>query len=484
MCSARPMSRRRPLTTGIVALGAARVAGALAAFLVSPVLFGELGAVRFGVYGLVLSFLGYAAVLDLGISSSVTVVVARTWRSGAAAVSRGAIHAGARIYTALAALLLTGVVVLGRPLLGLLNVPPNVVGSGWVLLLAAVVVWWCQRVMAVVAAPLDVDRRYFSSQAVPTALTAAAPVLAMIAVVLGAGLAGVAAALVISAVAALVWMLVVGRDGVVGARQSFDIRAEHQLARDVRLATVADVVNYSTDRIIIAALLGVAPVASYELGLRLASAVLVVASLPQPLVFPALAHIEDDVERRARTNWYASWTTAGTGVLVSILVAVAPAGVELWLGAPDATVAIIAVGLAVAFGIHTTTGVYSAYLKASARFAAARRFALEAAFVNVLATVALAPVYGVEGVVMATVIGLAAPSLRFLGGALRRDDFGWLPIRSVGCAVVAAMAGAVTGRLLLDRVSVDLMQIALASVVAIVTFTLVWLAVGGRRTLG
>lgn len=420
---------------------------ALVAFMVTPALLSALGEERFGVWALGFSLLGYAALLDLGISASVSVGVMDAWRLGNSEEGRSLVRAGRLAYLRIGALLIALVVVFGRLALRGLNVPPALLGQAQWFLLAVAVAWVAQRWTAVTGTILETEQRFVRTQAVPTFVMGVTPVLALFTVSAGGGLPGAGLALAATATAAclIVWT----RSGVRERRTrraGSSVRVRTRLSGDVQAATAADIVNFSTDRVLVAAFINVSAVATYELGLRIAMLVLVLANVPQPILFPVLARWRGSGQIVSKAVRMGIYVTAGIGLLGAVTVVLIPSLVELWLGRRDTEVTWIATSLAIAFAVHASTGVYTAAMKAAERFRPARNFAVAIAVTNVLATLLLAPTYGLRGIVAGTFAALVGGSLVFFVWGLRRSGFGWTPLVCFGVCGVAAVSGVALAR--------------------------------------
>jgi O-antigen/teichoic acid export membrane protein len=204
-----------------------------------------------------------------------------------------------------------------------------------------------------------------------------------------------------------------------------------------------------SDRLFLARLADLAEVGRYELGVRIASAMVLLLTAFRT-AWPAFAYSIEDEDEARRTYAFvltylvalASWVALALGLLAPWLVRLlAPANEDFWPG--ERVVAPLAFGVAL----------YAAYAVVSIGIGRAKKTGLNwtvtglAALVNVALNLALVPRYGMEGAAAAL---LAAYAVLFGLMAWRSQRIYPVPYqwRRVATAFGAAAALAVAGRAL------------------------------------
>jgi O-antigen/teichoic acid export membrane protein len=204
-----------------------------------------------------------------------------------------------------------------------------------------------------------------------------------------------------------------------------------------------------SDRIFLARLADLAEVGRYEMGVRIASAMVLLLTAFRT-AWPAFAYSINDEEEARRTYAYvltylvalASWVALALGVTAPWLVRLlAPANEDFWPG--ERVVAPLAFGIAF----------YAAYVVVSIGVGRAKRTGVNwtvtglAAAVNIALNLALVPPYGMEGAAVAL---LASYAVLFVTMAWRGQRVYPVPYqwRRVATALVAAAALTVAARAL------------------------------------
>ena len=222
----------------------------------------------------------------------------------------------------------------------------------------------------------------------------------------------------------------------------------------IQINSITAIINLEADKLVIGRFLGVASVAPYQVGNRLA---LLSRALPLQLLgalFPDMtARLARDASDEEIADLYRASLRAlmaSTLVIVGFLVAVAGPFVLAWLGRPLPGAAAIAIALMISYSVNNLTGVGTTLLRAQGRPKYETIYAVASASLNIGATIALVPHYGLYGVVGGTIIGNVVGSLLFMGVfhklthmPLVKTVFSWLlPLMAgiTGAAVISGVA--------------------------------------------
>ena len=412
--SARGDLRPASLVRNTVAQSAGRLTGYILSFLSAPVILDGLGLRKFGIWALTGALAQYGALLDLGVGLSLARYIAA--------------HEGDRRlcgqYLALGWISVAVIaVVLG--LLSLLGAAPLSHALGGisphdmrVVLFASVVLLCCAMLSGVINS-FPIGRR---RMVVPNIGNATGAVINFIAsvgsIALGAGLPGYALANagagVISVI--VIAMLVIRAEGRLPFSRPQRDRIRDFLGYSVKtqLVRITNLVNYQTDKIVIAFSVGPAAAGAYELANRVAIAIrevgIYVTSAMDVEMTALLA--QSGLDRvRARYRRLNDVTATLSFPPVLLTIATAPLLMEAWLAhAPPNAVAVL-VALSAAYLVGVSTGVGYAVAVAAGEPGIVARISTGAMIANIVLTVALAPVFGIWGVLAGTVVALSAGSI-------------------------------------------------------------------------
>jgi O-antigen/teichoic acid export membrane protein len=473
-----PVSDGRPSSVlrSSLGVGAAKITAAVGTLVAAPVLLSQLSSEVFGIWVIAAALLSYANLADLGVGPGIVLEVTRARRDDDWPRIGLLLRFGIKAYLALGAMLLGIMALGGQRLSGWLGVPEELKPFAVTLLLAFAAAWTLQRLSHTGGALLDAEGRFGRSQTVPAFLAAGLWPLAAALV----WTTGEASALAVAAVvpAGLTLILVGGpvllrhlRPAEASDGGKVGIRDLARYSGTVQLAAVADVVNYSADRLIAAAIVSLAAVVPLDLGARLATIVTVLAVAPLGVTFPWLATMSPR-RRIVEARRVGVIMTSAAALIATNLIAVVPALIPLWLGREDGEVAWIAVVLIVGFAVHAASGPYTTAMKAEGNFGPAMRFAVTAATLNLAITVPAALAFGLRGVVFATTTSLVIATVYFLGWTVRRRGWGSDPIRFLFIAIGVAALAAVSGRAATTLVQMNLLAIIVGGSTATVVLVL------------
>lgn len=443
----------RRLTGDAAWLTAGNLLNLAVSLLLTPLLIDELGEEGFALWAIVGGLLAYLVVLDLGLTASLSRTVAEH-------ATRGDWHRvgqlnamGLALYAALGAVLVPVVALGDGPVFDAFDISPGLRDDATYLL-------WGTFAITVATLLLNVLRGLLVGIArIRTTVVAevASQVVLVVALLslldAGAGLRGVVWAHALRVLTLAVVLVVASLRCV---RPLLVWRWEASLRRQLlgfsgwmQLNNAFSLVNMQTDRLVIGAFVNVRTVASYEVGNRVA---LLSRTLPTQVLgalLPAMtrAHVEGDEQavRRAYVQGTRA-VMAMTLVLGGMSVAVAPLLFEVWLGRRLEGVELVLLLLLAGYAINNLTGVGTTLVRAQGEPKYEVPYGAVQTVTNVVLTLALAPAYGLWGVLWGTALGSLAGTVYFMLTSSRRSGFPLgevlVPVARQFVAVVAA-AGAV-----------------------------------------
>lgn len=416
-----------------LAQSASVVAGYLFSFLLAPLMISRLGLEAFGVWAVTGAFATYAGLLDLGIGRSLARFIAVYDAAGD----------GRRIDQCVGLGLISTMVVGSAAALVALALAPfasdqlGVLDSGEmrIVLLSSVAIWTANGVKGVLTA-VGIGLR----QMVPPniAVTVAATInfafsiaaLALSSSLVPYALANAAAGAV-ALLPAFLALRHVWRAPYVGL-------PERELTKEVlsfsvknQIGWFADLVNFQTDKVIIALMDDVRAAAVYEIASRVVLAVRSVAVLSVSAIIPTAAARIVEEGREVIGEMYRRYTLRSCGIafpLFTLTSVSAPFLLIAWLGEAPGDAELLVPFLTFAYFVNMTTGVGSTIAIGAGHPGVASANSALIAVLNVALTIALAPWLGLWGVVTGTFLAVTIGSLVFNWRFLRL--FG-LPLRDL-----------------------------------------------------
>ncbi len=409
------VAEKRPASLFLNTLAQAtpKLGAYLLSFASAPVILAGLGLRQFGIWALTGGLAQYGALLDLGVGSALSRYVA--------AHDDDRTLCGRYMAIGLLTVPAVGVVLMLAAVLGAGPASRAVGGISVahmrVVMLSSAVLLVSSMTAGVLCAYAVGRRRML----VPNLLITLGALINFIAsvgsIALGAGLeayalanAGAGVVSVLVCVPILFWAE--GRPPL--ARPSRHLfRGLLSFSVKAQLVRLTDLINTQTDKIVIALSIGPAAAGAYELANRAALAVREIGIYATSAVDVELtADLRRHGMERLRARYGRLVSVSSTvGMPVTLLaVATAPLLLRAWLGQapPDATAVMVA--LSAAYLSATTTGVSYAVAIAAGEPGLIARVATAAAVLNVALTVALAPVFGIWGVLSGTVAALTLGS--------------------------------------------------------------------------
>lgn len=181
-----------------------------------------------------------------------------------------------------------------------------------------------------------------------------------------------------------------------------------------QVLALASLINFQSDKVVIALFVGPSAAGAYELSNRVAAAARQVGVYTASAMIPTLTAQRAKSSRDTLVAVYQRLTKQSSALAFPFLIltaALAPLILRAWLGKAPPYSAIILIGLSLAYIINTTTGVGNALAYADGKPGIAARAASTTAVVNIVLTVGLAPLFGVWGVMAGTIVALSAGAL-------------------------------------------------------------------------
>jgi O-antigen/teichoic acid export membrane protein len=177
---------------------------------------------------------------------------------------------------------------------------------------------------------------------------------------------------------------------------------------------ISSLVNYQSDKVVLALFIGPAVAGAYELSNRVALAARAVGVYTVSAMVPTLTAWRASGTRDQLVAAYERLTAISSALAVPCLAlsaAVAPLLLRAWLGHAPRNGAVILAALSIAYVANTTTGVGYATAYAEGLPGIPARAAIATALANVALTVGLTPVFGLWGTLTGTVVALTVGAL-------------------------------------------------------------------------
>jgi len=418
-------------------------------FLLAPIMIDRLGLTLFGVWTVVGAIANYISVLDPGITRALSRFVALYDSSDDRRSIQECMGLGLLTITAITALLLPIAWFAGPLLAHLLGHLDS--AQMRQVLLAQAVIFVVQGYSGVVQGlPQGLRRTVPANAAVVLGNTTnfGASVTALF---LGhslvryawfnAGAETIGAILVVTTIP-LVW------------RGNFARIPSRRIVRQVlayslrsQISWLADVVNLQTDKLVIGLLVSPAAAGIYQLASSIASAVRNLGVISIGMMIPTTAAAIATEGRAAVRRMAVRYMPLVLGVSLPIFVLTAlgaPFVFTLWIGPiGHHGVVPVLIALDVVYAINLATGVPSTVALADGRTDLTSRNAIYMAGSNALLTLALAPVFGLAGVVAGTVVALGSFSIVFIVRFARTYELTLADMRRAiePAALLAVIAG-------------------------------------------
>lgn len=404
------------LFTNTLAQSIRVLSGFVLAFVLAPIMLARLGLAAFGVWAVTGALATYAGLLDLGITRSLSRFVALFDARGEERHVRECFGLGLLVVTALGliAVALAAVLApLATKLLGVLSVHDMRI----VLLSSAVILVGQGYTNVLEAIPVGLRRMVAPSVAgtVGTVLYFAASVTALLASrhlkVYAVANAAAAVVAILPAVIALVHV----RRGLLPALPRRPLLKEVVgFGARNQVTWLADLVNNQTDKIVIASVIGVRAAGAYELAARAVGAMRAASVLTVSAMIPTMTAVIAEHGRSVIREHYRTYTRRAVALAFPVFVlgcVASPFVLLAWLGEVPARSQPILVVMALAYLVQLTTEVASTTALADGNVGMVASNAVLGAGVNIALTVALAPFFGLWGVLAGTLLAIVATSV-------------------------------------------------------------------------
>jgi O-antigen/teichoic acid export membrane protein len=432
----------------------AQVAPLLALLFITPFLIHHLGLDRYGLWSLVTTMVIFGTGLDGGLGATLLrwFGVERhnpdrdfvTRLSGSAV---GAIVGGGVLLSGIAALV-------ARPIAAALNEPVALRPDAAMLVRVTPVLIALPLIASVFNAHLQAQGR-FRAVAVRALFAEGSFLLAVFLLVPRHGLAGVIIAALVQQTVSIVLAFAAAsrhldsrRLGILSATEAVSLA---RFAWRVQVGSLANLVMLESDALVVAAFLPIRYVGIYGVGAAAAGAL---RSLPLFAVPAIYSHLvadyvpTDPLATVSEAAEYQQKWSAGITGYTFVACACSYAAVTAWVGHSFGLAGLIAASLALGNSVNLGTAVMSTVCRVLGRPGPEMRYGLLSAIANLLMTVPLALLFGVYGILAATVVAQIGGSIWFMRVFRREIDpsfpsyLSGLPLASALLAAVAGGAGA------------------------------------------
>lgn len=464
----RPENGAKPVLLNTAAEVFARFGGLVIGLVMTPFLITSLGEERYGLWAVLGSLAGYFGLLDLGLGATFVRFLAQHAARGEPKQVRQIMTLGFGFYLLLGALLWPLAHGLAPHLVRFLKLSPELGPSAVQLFLTIYVYFFATSACSIFGALLSALGRMRITALVGLGGQVAYSAAVVLLVQRGWGLQGVAAALFLQlAVNASALAFICRR--LYGPIWANPLTIESGLFRQLlsfggwlQLNKIADTINQESDRFLIAGFVSVAQVTPYEIANRPAFLTKMIplgflgALLPKAASLQAPEALNRLYVRGSR---YLALITLG---LAGFVMSIGPVLVLVWMGRAFPGVPLLIGILVLSYALHNMTGVATTVLRASGTPRYEAYYSILGAAVNLAATLALAPRYGLLGILLGTAIGSIVGSSFMIGlfHRLRRlpwgSTVGWWLYRLSSCVLlaggaIAAFSASIPSELLVQR---------------------------------
>ena len=191
---------------------------------------------------------------------------------------------------------------------------------------------------------------------------------------------------------------------------------------------LAHLINFQTDKTVIALLVDVRAAAAFEVAGRVVMAVQSIAMLATSAMLPTLTVEIAQRGREVVGGLYAKYTLRSSGLafpIFAVTAVSAPFLLMAWVGQIPGDGALVVSFLTLAYAVHITTGVSSTIVIGMGDPGMVAANSILMAALNVALTLALAPLFDFWGVVTGTFLALSIGSLVFVARFHRRFGLPW-----------------------------------------------------------
>jgi O-antigen/teichoic acid export membrane protein len=414
--------------------GGSRIVGLLIGFVTTPLLVHDLGDGGFGLFVLVGAIVGYVGLLDFGIGPGLVRFFTEYDEKGDARGVEQILSLAITFYI-LMGLIVGSALALGTPwLIGRLTISPAMRRTAEISIYIVFGYFILSCMVGVVTARLVSLHRMdvtsiirVVSQVVYAALVVF--VLSRSPTVETAILLNVAQ----TVIAGTLSLIVLSR--IVPVRVSNPFSIPLPLLRKVmvfggwmQINSLAALVTVETDKIVVAAFISIQAVTPYQIGNRFSNLGDVLPMQLMGAAMPSATILGLADNPQALKRFYSDMTRYLMFLTIPVvggIAAIANPFILTWMGHSFPNAVFVAVGLSVALGISNLTGMGTIMLRAAGRPKYEAYCGIAGTILNVAITIALAPKFGLRGIVTGTVLAEIVRSICFLVIFHRCYPFGW-----------------------------------------------------------
>lgn len=197
----------------------------------------------------------------------------------------------------------------------------------------------------------------------------------------------------------------------------------------MQLNSLSVLVNLEADKLIIAIFLNVATVTPYQIGNRLASLNRIIPFQMLMALMPSATMIQVDKTRKEDVEKFyremSRYLMLITLMVTGFTAIIADRLIITWIGRPYPQATFIVIALGFSFAINNLTGVGTNIVKAAGQPRYEAYYAVVSMLLNIGLTIALAPTFGLAGILAGTIIGSSIGSIYFIVLFHRRFGFSW-----------------------------------------------------------
>ena len=414
MAPERKQREHSRLARNTVARSVPLFVGYLASFVSAPIVLNAIGLRAFGIWALSGALAQYAALLDFGIGPSLSRFIALYDTEDRSDLVGEVMTIGLTTSLLIGLVLAVASVFVAGPLAQHLH---GISSDGMLkLLLSATCIFLCSTLVNALTAYL-VGRRKMVGPGVLATLGAVVNFAFSVGAVLLSssvvfyGLANAAASLITLTLVAVYTLGSSRRRPPFRRPKAATIRNVTGFSLQNQMQTAATLVNDQTDKIIIAIFICPSAAGAYELANRVAAAARAIGVYSVSALVPTLTAELRNADRRTWLDTYETLTRTTTALAVPLLfltAALAPLILGAWLGHVPPNSALIIAALSLGYIVNTTTGVGYSVAYARGYPGIPAQAAVVMAVANLVLTAALAPVFGIWGVLSGTAVAYSA----------------------------------------------------------------------------
>lgn len=395
-----------------------------------PYLLGGLGKEAYGVWALAGIAVGYVGMMDAGVGRSFVKHLAEAHASCEVGRLNRIVSTGMVFYFLFAIPILAAALPLSAWLMGVLGVPDRLLPEAVFVFRFALITWLASNVTGVIPGLQQAAQRFDISSKLRAWRALLNAIGCVVAIESGFGLRGLAVnGVVVYAVFGSVNLVVAYR-----LVPGLSLRPHRYFSRAVlreltgfgtrlQVSRIADLLVFQADKLIIGHFLGVASVATYQLGSAVVSRVRSALTLALPVLLPAASQLKATAQRDRLSELYVR-ASKYLGLIsipvVAFTVVESPLLVRAWLGTGHAETALVVSILGVGYLINLLSGVGVTISLANDRPELQMHAAAISTVTNLVLNLLLVRPFGYPGVAVATSTALIAGPLYFFT-RLHRD---------------------------------------------------------------